>query len=185
MRKRINIFDALLDFTEILILATTVFAVVYVFIGQLLEVYGGSMIPNFIDGERLIAEKVSIKYKPLTRGEVVVFQDPNSTIRRLLIKRVVGLPGEAIKLSNGLVYINGEKLDEPYLDSNVPTNVLKNGLIKENEEYPIAQNTYILLGDNREQSTDSRYFGSVKKDSIIGRVFLIYYPINKIRLVEN
>jgi signal peptidase I len=185
MRKKNWLARALLDFLEVFMVSALVFALVYVFIGQLMEVSGNSMHPTYLDRERIIVEKVSLKFKEIERGEVVVFQHPQVKERHLLIKRVIGLPGEVFRISGGFVYINGKKLDEPYLEPDIPTYELANGVIKENIGYPISANSYILLGDNRAQSTDSRYFGEISKDSIIGRAFLVYYPIQRFRLVEQ
>lgn len=185
MRKKGWLLDSVLDFTEILVISTTIFAVVYVFVGQLLEVSGNSMFPTYHDKEKMVAEKVSLKYNPIQRGEVVIFQHPNYQEKHLLIKRVIGLPGETLVLRNGLVYVNDEKLDEPYIESNVVTKQLENGLIKEGEEYEIPSDSYVLLGDNREQSTDSRYFGAVKRENIIGRPILVYYPLKSLRIAQQ
>jgi signal peptidase I len=185
MRKKNRLLHAILDIMEMFMISSLVFALVYVFIGQLMEVSGNSMYPTYLDQEKIIAEKVSMKFKEMKRGEVVIFQNPQIKERHLLIKRVIGLPGEVFKISGGSVYIDGSKLDEPYLESNTLTNKIENGLVKENVDYTVSENSYILLGDNRRQSTDSRYFGEVSKDNIIGRAFLVYYPIQRFRLVEQ
>ncbi len=185
MRKKGWLVRTLLDFLEVFTASALVFALVYVFIGQLMEVSGNSMYPTYLDQEKIVVEKVSLKFKEINRGEVVIFQHPQIKEKHLLIKRVVGLPGEVFRISGGFVYINGKKLDEPYLGPNIRTYELENGVIKEDVDYPIDANSYVLLGDNRIQSTDSRYFGEVSKDSIVGRSFLVYYPIQRFRLVEQ
>lgn len=185
MRKKNWFIHATLDFVEILMIVSAVFALVYVFIGQLLEVEGNSMYPTYLTKERIIAEKVSLKFKEIHRGEVIIFQQPLLSEKHLLIKRVVGLPGETFRISDGFVYINGEKLSEPYLSNNIVTNSRINDRIVENVDYKINENFYILLGDNREESTDSRYFGQVSKEFIVGRALLVYSPLNRIRIVEQ
>jgi signal peptidase I len=185
MGKKIKLKQILLDFFEVLVISSLVFAIVYVFIGQLMEVSGNSMYPTYLDKERIIAEKVSLKYKEIKRGEVVIFQHPTIKERHLLIKRVIALPGETFRISNGFVYINGVKLNEPYLQKDKPTNEIANGVILENVDYTLDSDSYILLGDNRTQSTDSRYFGGIHKENIIGRAFFVYYPLNRIRLLEQ
>jgi signal peptidase I len=169
-----------LDFTEILIIATCVFFVIYFFIAQLLKVSGDSMLPTFEDGEQIIAEKVSIKVKPLTRGELIIFRHPQQK-DILLIKRVIGLPNETIKISKGKVLINGIELSEPYLAENTVTQeekVLLNGI-----DYKIPSNAYVVMGDNRSMSADSRTWGPVSKDDLVGRVVLIYYPLKNFRFL--
>lgn len=153
----------------------------YFFVGQLLEVTGDSMYPTFHDKEQIIAEKVSIKVKELERGEILIFEHPNEK-GRLLIKRLIGLPGETIKIKNGKVYINGKELNEPYLSD---TTTEGQSFIKDGLEYKIRENTYVMMGDNRLKSTDSREWGFVDKELIVGRGVVVYYPFNRIRLIKN
>ena len=174
--------NILLDFFEILFIGVAVFVIVYVFVGQLLEVTGDSMVPNFENKEQIIAEKISIKFKGLERGEVVIFRHPQQP-DKLLIKRVIGLSGETIKINSGYVYINGNRLTEDYVK--LPGTTGYGEVIKENIEYQIDKNSYVFLGDNREKSTDSRDWGAVSKDLIVGRGILVYYPINRMKLIET
>ncbi|MFH1648915.1 MAG: signal peptidase I [Patescibacteria group bacterium] len=182
MWSRRSSANILVDFFEITFIAVTVFVVVYVFVGQLLEVTGESMLPNFEDKEQIIAEKISVKFSDLERGEVVIFRHPEQR-DKLIIKRVIGLPGETIKLDSGYVYINGEKLSEDYVKEKDTTS--SGQVIKEGTEYEIAENSYIFLGDNREKSTDSRDWGAVSKDLIVGRGVLVYYPVEKFRILNR
>ena len=177
-----TISDLLLDLLEISIIGITIFVLVYIFVGQLLEVTGDSMEPNLHDQEQIIAEKVSINFKPLQRGEIVIFRHPENN-ERLLIKRVVGLPEEKIKIENGYVYINGMVLDESYVMTVGVTRGNKD--LIEGVEYYITENSYVLLGDNREESSDSRSFGTVREELILGRSLMVYYPFNSIRVIEH
>jgi signal peptidase I len=180
-----NIKNSIFDLVEMLIMCSLIISLVYIFVGQLLEVDGNSMYPTYLNGERLVAEKISLRYKEISRGEVVVFQHPDIPEKHLLIKRVIALPGETFEMKNGLVYINGQKLEEPYLQSSTVTQEISGGIYKEGVKYTLDNNSYVLLGDNRGQSTDSRYFGPVNKDKIIGRVVLVYHPLNRFRLLER
>ncbi|MFZ2664596.1 MAG: signal peptidase I [Patescibacteria group bacterium] len=171
----------ILDFFEITIICTAVFLIMYFFVGQLLEVTGDSMYPTFYDKEQIIAEKLSVKIKDLKRGEIIIFEHPSEE-GRLLIKRLIGLPGETIKIKNGKVFINNTELEEPYLN-NVKTE--GQNFLKDDIEYEIPENSYVMMGDNRLKSTDSREWGYVKKDLIVGRGVVVYYPLNRIRLVGD
>lgn len=175
-----NIGHMILDFIELLLISTTVFIVVYLFVGQLMEVTGDSMYPTFKDKEQLVAEKVSIKYREIERGEILIFRHPSES--KYLIKRVIGLPGETITLKNGKVYINGEIVTEEYLGKDVVTQGGK--IIEENIEYQISYNAYVLMGDNRSKSTDSRDWGPVTKELILGRGILVYYPLQNLRIIR-
>jgi signal peptidase I len=171
-------------FKEVLefgLIGLAVLAFVYIFAGQPLRVTGDSMLPNFLDGEQIVAEKVSVKTGDIERGEVIIFKHPVHT-DRLVIKRVIALPGEKVQIMNKTTYINGIALDESYLGEGEVTE--PGTVIHDEEEYEVPANSYILMGDNRGNSTDSRHWGAVNKDMIIGKGLLVYYPLNNIRLVN-
>jgi signal peptidase I len=178
--KEKQILKMLLEFFQITFILVALVIVVYIFIGQLLEVSGESMYPTFKDKEQILAEKLTIKYKDPTRSEVAIFNSPqNKDV--LLIKRVIGLPGDTFMIKDGSVYINGSLLKEPYLTSGTKTE--GNIELKEGVEYKIPADQYVMLGDNRSVSTDSRYWGMIKKETILGRGFLIYYPTQDFKLL--
>ncbi len=158
-------------FREILqtaLISLAIFLFVYVFLVQPHRVKGESMMPNFHDGELLLTEKVTYRiYKP-ERGDVVVFRAPSAQ-RVDFIKRVIGLPGESIKIEDGAVFINGEKLGETYETQSTTGTV----------EITLDRDQYFVLGDNRNASSDSRSFGAISKESITGRTWLIYWPFLK------
>lgn len=139
------------------------------------------MDPTFRDGEQLIVEKVSVKYKDLERGEVAIFKHPENPAM-LLIKRVIGLPGDTILLSDGDILINGEIYMEQYLSDDVQT-WGKNHIVDE-EELNLGEDEYVLLGDNRENSLDSRSYGPINEENIVGRSFVVYLPLGNIRLAQ-
>lgn len=176
------VFKITLDFVEIVLVCLSVFFVVYLFIGQLLEVTGDSMYPNFHDKDQVLAEKLSTKFVDIKRGEVIILKHPLEK-DRLLIKRVIGLPGETIRLSNGRVYINDLPLEEPYLAANTET--LQEQALQEGIEYKIPSGSYVVMGDNRAKSTDSREWMFLPKDLIVGRAVLVYYPIHRIKFIER
>jgi signal peptidase I len=141
------------------------------------------MLPNFNNKEQLIAESLSVKLKDLKRGDVIVFESPLEN-NKLLIKRVIGLPEENFKIVDGKVYINGNLLnEESYLQSNEYTFVEK--YFENNIEYQIPNDSYVVLGDNRDESTDSREWGYVDIDSIIGKVIVKIYPLKSIGIVKR
>ncbi len=182
MARKFSIKNTFIDLIELLLIGTTVFLLVYILVGQFLEVSGSSMHPYLLDKEQIIAEKLSIKFDPIKRGEVIIFWHPK-TKSDLLIKRVVGLPGEIIKIQNGFVFINGKKLEEPYLAGNIVTK--EGDILLEGQDYKIAADYYIVMGDNRAESTDSRYWGPIQKETIIGRALAVFYPIDNIRLLNG
>lgn len=147
-------------------------------------VKGDSMVPNFHNREYLIVDEISYRFKEPQRGQVIVFRYPEDP-QEYFIKRVIGLPGEAVQLKNNSVYIyneanpNGLKLDESYLPAETKT--LPNGHM-ESEKINISDKQYFVLGDNRMYSKDSRSFGAIDKSFVIGKVLLRGLPLNKITL---
>jgi len=143
-----------------------IFLLVYVFLVQPHRVKGESMIPNFLDGELLLTEKVNYRFGKPKRGDVVVFRAP--TPQKVdFIKRIIGMPGENIEIANGTIFINGVELDEPYETQKTEGDL----------SITIGKDQYFVLGDNRRSSSDSRVFGSIDKKSIKGRSWLVYWPV--------
>lgn len=143
------------------------------FIVQRTVVNGDSMYPALNDGESLMVNKLAYKLGEVERFDVVVFPHYNETKGEEVyyIKRVIGMPGELIQIDNGLIYINGELLSESYgyYDKDLP---YYNGIAE--EEFYIGEDEYFVLGDNRNNSDDSRTIGCVNKDIIIGEAVYEY-----------
>jgi signal peptidase I len=153
------------DGLEAGIMAVVLFALLQATV-QNTVVEGQSMQPNLTDGQRLLVNKVAYRFGEPVRGDIVVIRSPRGTSEKL-IKRVVGMPGETIELSNGRVYINSQLLDEYYH----PTVGMR--------PFPptrVPPGHYFLLGDNRDHSGDSRVWGAAPRDLIIGRVWLSVWP---------
>jgi signal peptidase I len=128
------------------------------------RVEGTAMLPSFHDGDRVLIDKSAGELK---RGEVIMFLYPKDT-SKWYFKRVVGLPGETVEIREGKVFIDGQMLDEPYLDQKYN---------QTGESFPaktVSENHYYVLGDNRDNSSDSRYWGAVSKDLIQGKYVSTY-----------
>ncbi len=145
-----------------------IFLVVYVFLVQPHRVQGISMETSFENGELLLTEKLSYRISRIERGDVIVFQAPVEQ-KVDFIKRVIGLPGENVQIKDEGVYINGDKLTEPYISK--PTEGTVN--------VTLGRDDIFVMGDNRTASSDSRSFGSIKKSTIRGKVWLVYWPFFK------
>ena len=138
-------------------------------------VLGSSMEPNFEDGQRLIVNKIVYRFDKVERGDVVVLRPPtNENVN--YIKRVIGLPGETVEIKNGFVYINGQSLSEPYV-LDYPRYTTK--------KPQVPAGYYFVLGDNRNNSSDSHIWGPIPQDNIIGRVWLSIWPPNDWDIVPN
>jgi signal peptidase I len=139
-----------------------------------------SMVPQLKKGDRVLVNKLSYHLHDVHRGDIVVFERPPSEPTdpqiKDLIKRVIGLPGETVSGDNsGHVLINGKRLNEPYLPKGVTTTGL--------QEYKIPPHHYWVMGDNRGNSKDSRYFSAIDDNLIVGRAFIRVWPVSSIGLL--
>ncbi|MFC7061230.1 signal peptidase I [Halobacillus seohaensis] len=169
-------------------IAAALAIVIRVFLFAPVIVEGPSMSPNLHNGDHLIVSKINYTLGEPDRFDIVVF---HATDQKDYIKRVIGLPGEEVAVQDDNLYINGEMYEEPYLEGS--KDVLPEGELLTNnftiEELPGGQSTvpegYLLvLGDNRNNSTDSRSIGMVPYDQLVGEGLLTYWPFNRIGLVD-
>ena len=168
------------DFLQTIVLAAAMFVIIYLFVGQPHIVKGASMEPEFLNSDYILTEKVSYKFNQPERGDIIVFEAPNRQ-NADYIKRVVGLPGETVMVKEGSVYVNGELLNESY----EPNNTDPAQFMKEGKEIVVPEDTYIVMGDNRPHSSDSREFGPVSIESIIGRAIIRYWPFGRITQIAR
>ncbi len=182
-----GIVNTILDFIETVIVSLAIFFVIYIFIAQPHQVNGHSMDPNMQTGEYLLTEKVSYRFTQIKRGDIIVFKAPATACIGSgcdYIKRVIALPGETVKIKNGQFYINDQPLDESkYLTAGLATN--PGAYTADEREIPLAENQYFVSGDNRANSSDSRYWGPISKEAVIGKAFFSYWPLNTIGLINH
>jgi signal peptidase I len=181
------------EIVKVFTLALIIIAPVRIFLFQPFFVQGASMEPNFEDGEYLIINELGYKnarvgfnglnlisvqpFKELQRGEAVVFRYPRNT-EQFFIKRIIGLPGEKIEIKDGKVIIyNKENKDGAILNE---SSYLEDSVITSGElTAQLSDSEYFVMGDNRSYSSDSRSWGPVPKNNIIGRVLIRAWPVNK------
>jgi signal peptidase I len=156
--------NLLREIIETALLTAVIFLLVNTITGRF-RIEGSSMEPNLHDGEYVIIDRVSYALHQPERGDVIVFVPPTGD--KDYIKRVMGLPGDTVEVRNGQVIVNGQVLDEPYL--NAPTNYALG-------PQTIEPGQYFVLGDNRNNSSDSHSWGSIQSSSIIGRAWFVYWP---------
>lgn len=177
----------ILEFVQSIVLALSVFVIIYLFVAQPNEVNGTSMVPNFEDREYLLTDKLSYRFGEPKRGDVVVFKappsEPCSEDECEYIKRIIGLPGDRVKVMEGKVYVNGEKLGQYFLPEDFVTQPGAYSL--EGVEKLVPADYYLCFGDNRSYSRDGREFGPVSRDSIIGKAFFRYWPVSSLGLVPK
>lgn len=171
-----------MDLTQTVVLAASFFVIIYLFIAQPNMIRGASMEENYYNGDYILTEKISYRLHNPKRGDVIVFQAPNRPDTDY-IKRIIALPGEKIELKNGKVYVNDQLLSENYQPSDIQT--LAGSFLKENQTYIVPQNSYFVLGDNRSHSSDSREFGTIQKEVIVGKAFWRYWPLPRFGLLKS
>lgn len=178
--KRLSAF--FLDILEVIVFAIAIFLFIYLLVLQPHKIKGGSMEPNFPDGEYLLTDKVTYRLREPERGDIIVFEAPG-TDGEEFIKRIIGLPGEKIAVLDGFIYINDKKLNENYLAIDIRTP--GGAFLKEGIGKVVPPLSYFVLGDNRNASSDSRVWGYVGKEKITGRAWVVYWPPPEIGLVDN
>ena len=178
--KIINLFGHfLLDILETIVIAGVVFAIFYFLIAQPHQVQGDSMFPNLKTSEFILTNKLSLRFNELERGDIIVFKYPRNQ-RVDYIKRIIALPNEEIMIKNNEVFIfnnenpSGFKLEEDYLTQDIITT--GRVTIQEGQKFLVDENSYVVFGDNRERSSDSREWGIVNKDLILGKAWIRYWP---------
>lgn len=165
-KSKPSMATTLREILETLLLALIIFFGVKEFIVQNFRVEGQSMEPNFHTGQYLIVDKISYRLHPIERGDVIVFVPPKEA-NRDFIKRVIALPGERVEIRQGRVLINGKLLQEPYIT--VSWNYTMAPMV-------VGDNEYFVLGDNRNNSSDSRMWGMLPKKNVVGKAWLSYWP---------
>jgi signal peptidase I len=157
------------ELAETIVPAIIIALLIHVFLAQATRVFGQSMEPNLHTNMRLVVEKVSYRMHSPDRGDIVVLRVRPGD--ELLIKRIIGLPGDEVAIHDGQVYVNGNALDEPYLNQNTRGNLAPR---------VVPPLHVFVMGDNRRASNDSRSFGPVHIDNIVGRAWFSYWPMGNI-----
>lgn len=174
-------YSLILELIEAVAISYFVLMLIYYVVAIPEIVSGASMEPTLYTNERILVDKVTPHFKPYKRGDIVVLHPPsNDNID--YVKRIIGLPGEIIKILNCKVYISKDGnqfvLVEDYLYDNMCT--LGGTTIVEGKSQRISGDSYVVLGDNRTRSADSRIIGQITSDRIIGKVVLRFWPLNKL-----
>lgn len=161
---------------ETLIGAVLLAVFIMVFVAQAFTVDGPSMEPTFYTGERILADKLTFRFRDPRRGDVIVFDPPVES--DYYIKRIVGIPGDEVMIRNGKLYVNGLVASDDYTTG---------PMAGDYGPAIVPENSYFVLGDNRINSKDSRdrSVGMIPRNLIIGRVLLRYWPLSRTGLIES
>lgn len=186
-RKAFSLGNFILEFVQSIVLALSVFVLLYLFVAQPNQVKGSSMVPNFTDGEYLLTDKLTYQFSEPQRGDVVVFKapttEPCAEDQCEYIKRIIGLPGDKVMVKDNQVYLNGQLLEQKFIPSDFVTEA--GSYCQEGVEVTVPQGKYLVFGDNRSHSRDGREFGPIDKGLIVGRAFFKYWPINGMGLIPT
>lgn len=175
-----NLGGYLIEFFETIVVFGAIFASIYLFVAQFHKVQGNSMIPTLQSGDYLITEKLNYRFRNPKAGEIIVLKNPRDESQDF-IKRIIALPGDTLEISNNIVYVNGKALKENYLPVGTPTR--SGAFVTEKTPVKAGSNQYFVFGDNREHSSDSRNWGPVTKEEIVGRAFFRYFPLGDVGLL--
>ena len=159
-----------------MVFAIVVLLLIGFFLYQPVKVEGGSMEPGLEDQERIFINRLVYRFESIQRGDIIVFRYPRDT-HKSFIKRVIGAPGDRIRISYGHVFVNGQELAEPY----VPADYLD---ARSYDEIVVPNNAYFVLGDHRSMSNDSREFGPVMRSYIYGKAVFGYWPMDKMGILH-
>jgi len=165
------------ELVETLIMAGIMAALIMTFVARAYTVNGESMLPTLHHGERLLVDKLSYRFTEPKRGDIVVFKYPANP-KEQFIKRIIGVPGDLVSVQNGIVYVNGVALAEDYITA--PARI---GF----REQRVPEGAYFVLGDNRNNSEDSRFsgVGFVPRENIVGRALWRYWPLTEVSVMHR
>lgn len=168
---------------EVVVTAVILALLIRTFVVQAFKIPTGSMRMTLIEGDRILVNKFIYRFRAPERGDIVVFKYPEDT-KKDFIKRLIGLPGEKIRIKDGRIWADGRLIDQPdifqeiYYYNKPGTPYGADGI-----EIEVPEDSYFVLGDNSASSRDSRYWGFVPKKYMLGEAFLIYWPVYRMRML--
>jgi signal peptidase I len=187
MEKVSNKKSRMREYTEALVIAILLALFIRTFVVQAFKIPSGSMIPTLDIGDHILVnkfiygtkvpftDKIAIPFKTPRRGDIIVFKYPEDE-QKDFIKRVIGLPGDTLEVRNKMIYVNGKPLVESYAFFSDPNTIPMGIQPRDNlEPVTIPKDSFFVMGDNRDHSLDSRYWGFVSLNKIKGRAFVIYW----------
>lgn len=183
-----NLRSTVVEFLDSAIVALAlVFLIIKPFIVQAFWIPSDSMLPTLHRNDRILVNKFIYRFREPRRGDVIVFRAPEAALRasfdgdhgeKDFIKRVIGLPGDEIKIRDRTVYVNGEELIEPYISDEPPYDFPRG-----RGTYKVPKDSLFVMGDNRPNSNDSHIWGPLPRDEVLGKAFVIFWPPGRWQLV--
>lgn len=192
LRKRLNINESIwrmLEFIAYCLLAMLIAYLIITFVGQRTVVDGDSMYPTLKDKDNIIVEKLSYRFGKIERYDVIVFNyfDPLKNEESYYIKRIIGLPGDTIYIKDGLVYLVDENGQDVLLNEDYGYYSSGKNMQAYLASVPITipEGEYFVLGDNRNNSYDSRQIGLIKEEDILGKAWLRFFPFGSFGFIDH
>lgn len=174
-----EILGSIFEFIKTVIAIVVIAFLVRFFLFQPFVVDGSSMEPNFHNAEYLLVNKLTYRLSAPKRGDVIVFHPPTAPSVNY-IKRIIATPGETVEIKDGQIFVNSTEIDEPYIPEE---KTLVRNSEAANLKTTLGSNEYFVLGDNRDHSSDSREWGNVPRENIIGKAWIILFPVKNFGLV--
>lgn len=181
-RQRSRLLDSVIEIATTVALAVILYVVIQTFIVQTFRVEQNSMLKTLLPDQHLLIDKLTPRFDDYSRGDIIVFQPPadfSDGSGTPFIKRVIGVAGDRIEIRDNAVWVNGARLDEPYVD---PTYKIE---AKQWDAITVPAGELVVMGDHRNGSVDSRDFGPVPVGNVIGRAVLRFWPIDKLGILQT
>ena len=177
------LFEKWKNWGEPLLIAAILAIFIRTFIFGPYKIPTGSMKPTFMEEDKIFVDKLSYRFHPPERGDIIVFKYPLDR-KKDFVKRLAGLPGETLEIRKGVLLVNGKPMTDPPFSRNIYYNVEDWKFGKSGQVIRVPDGCYFALGDNSAHSADSRQWGFVPKKDLVGKAFMIWWPPNRIRLAK-
>lgn len=171
------------DWGEPFVIAAVLAVVIRTFLLGPYKIPTGSMRPTFLEGDRIFVDKVSYRFHEPERGDIIVFKYPLDK-KKDFVKRLVGLPGDKVEVRDGKLVVNGRIVDDAPFANYYYYNRDDWDYGKRGQVIEVPEGSYFAMGDNSAQSSDSRYWGFVPEENLVGKAFLIWWPPKRVKLVD-
>jgi signal peptidase I len=185
-RRRRGSLGCAVEVIETLVLTLVIFFVIQNFVAQPFQVKGSSMERTFVESDYVLVDRLTPRWSPYARGQVVVFQPPETVTDRTVpfIKRVIGIGGDTVEVRDGQLFVNGVALDEPYLFHDA-AGVAEPTVASDQSRWVVPEGELFVMGDHRQASEDSRVFGPIPVSSVIGRGVVRYWPLSEFGIIAT
>lgn len=180
LKNKDSILYDIWDWVKTIGLALIITIFIKMFIVDATKVSGKSMLNTLHNGDILLVDKIGSRFRGYKRGDIVILKAPDDP-KKLYVKRIIGEAGDTIKIADGKVYLNNEELKETY------TSINETSPTSDISEWTLTEGEYFVMGDNRipGESNDSRNFGPIEKERLVGHAFVRFYPINRLGLIDH